>query len=174
MAWRLCDWHALGLQTMGMKTNNMSEIENSLLVHARLLDPLKMLQHLVAKASKDLAKAHLSCAEQLRRSPAQHLTDGALQKCKEIKKPDAEDGNAKHKTYSSFWKASLVDGSQQGTKTYLVDKPASIHGAQSTLAQTVTLFTGFEDKDGGGECSCLKVFSLCSLRAVHPNQRCCR
>jgi hypothetical protein len=46
-AWRLCDWHALGLQTMGMKTNNMSEIENALLVNTRLLDPLKMLQHLV-------------------------------------------------------------------------------------------------------------------------------
>jgi len=39
-AWRLCDWHALGLQTMGMKTNNMSEIENALLVNSRLLDPL--------------------------------------------------------------------------------------------------------------------------------------
>jgi hypothetical protein len=62
MAWRLCDWHALGLLTMGMKTNNMSEIENSLLVNTRLLDPLKMLQHLVVKASTGLAKAHLSCA----------------------------------------------------------------------------------------------------------------
>jgi hypothetical protein len=156
---------------MGMKTNNMSEIENSLLVHTRLLDPLKMLQHLVAKASKDLAKAHLSYAEQLARSPAQHLTDGALQKCTEIKQPDAEDGNAKLKTSSCFWKATLADGSQQNTKTYLVDKPPRIHGAQSMFAATVTLFTGFEDKDGGGECSCLKVFSLFSLCEVNPNNK---
>ncbi len=30
MSGRLSDWHTLGLQTMGMKSNNMSEIENSL------------------------------------------------------------------------------------------------------------------------------------------------
>jgi hypothetical protein len=31
-----CDWHALGLQTMGMKSNNMSEMENNILVTVRL------------------------------------------------------------------------------------------------------------------------------------------
>ena len=67
---------------MDMKSNNMSEIENSLLVTVRLLDPLKMLQNLVLEASQDLVKAHRSCADQVDRSPAQHLTDGALEKKK--------------------------------------------------------------------------------------------
>jgi hypothetical protein len=39
-----------------------------------------MLQKLILEASKDLVKAHLSCADQLDRSPAQHLLDGALEK----------------------------------------------------------------------------------------------
>ena len=80
MPWRLSDWHALGLQTMGMKSNNMSEIENSRLVTVRLLDSLKMLQQLDLEESQDLVKAHRSCADQMDRSPAQQLTDGVLKK----------------------------------------------------------------------------------------------
>ena len=83
----------------------------SLSVTTRLLDPLKMLQHLVVKASTDLSKAHLSCADQLATTPAQHLTDGALHQCKELRQPGAEEGNAKVKTTSSFLQATLVDGS---------------------------------------------------------------
>ena len=49
------------LNAVGMKTNNMSKIENSLLVTLRLLDPLKMLLQLVLKASQELAKAQQSC-----------------------------------------------------------------------------------------------------------------
>ena len=71
---------------MGMKSNNMSEIENSRWVTVRLLDPLKMLQHLVLEES-DLVKAHHSCADQMDRSPAQQLTDGALKKSKEMREP---------------------------------------------------------------------------------------
>jgi hypothetical protein len=93
---------------MGMKTNNMSEIENSLLVTLRLLDPLKMLLQLVLKASQELAKAQRSCADQLDRTPAQHLTDGALQKCKKIKEPQPPTVNAPVRTTSSQMKATLT------------------------------------------------------------------
>ena len=72
---------------MGMKSSNMSEIENSLLVTVRLLDPLKMLQKLVLEASQDLVKVHHSCVGQMDRSPAQQLTDGVLKKYKEIREP---------------------------------------------------------------------------------------
>jgi hypothetical protein len=91
-----------------MKTNNMSEIENSLLVTLRLLDPLKMLLQLVLKASQELAKAQRSCTDQLDGTPAQHLTDGALQKCKKIKEPQPPTVNVPVRTTSSQMKATLT------------------------------------------------------------------
>ena len=163
LPWRLCDWHALGLQTMGMKSNNMSEIENNLLVTVRLMDPLRMLHHLVLKASQDLVKAHRSCAAQLDRTPAQYLTDGALQKCKKLLEDEAAHANATVRTTTSttsFMIATLIDDSREDTKCYLVDKPSTKHQPQSKFAAKVTLFTGDGDKDGGGQCTCLKVFSL--------------
>ena len=136
---------------MGMKSNNMSEIENNLLVTVRLMDPLRMLHHLVLKASQELVKAHHSCADQLDRTPAQYLTDGALQKCKKILEDDATNANATVKTTTSttsFMKATLIDDSQAHTKSYLVDKPSTKHQPQSMFAARVTLFTGDGDKDG--------------------------
>ena len=171
---RLCDWHASGLQTMGMKSNNMSEIENNLLVTVRLMDPLRMLHHLVLKASQELVKAHRSCTDQLDRTPAQYLTDGALQKCKKILEDDATNANATVTTttsITSFMKATSIDDSQAHTKSYLVDKPSTNHQPQSMFAARVTLFTGDGDKDGGGECTCLKVFSLFSLYALNTNSK---
>ena len=140
-----------------MKTNNMSEIENSLLVTLRLLDPLKMILQLVLKASQELAKAQRSCADQLDRTPAQHLTDGALQKCKKIKEPEPATVNAPVRTTSSLMKATLIDAGETDSKSYLVDKPSTKHQSQSVFAARVKLFTGDGDKDGGGECTCLKL-----------------
>ena len=160
---------------MGMKTNNMSEIENSRLVTVRLLDPLKMLQQLVLEASQDLVKAHHSCADQMDRSPAQELTDGALKKCKEIRDPLPANANATDTTTSTFMKATQIDASHQDTKSFNVDKPSNNLQPQSMFAARVTLFTGNGDKDGGGACTCLKVLSLLSLYAInHTKKKMCK
>ncbi len=151
LPWRLCDWHALGLQTMGMKSNKMSEIENNLLVTVRLMDPLRMLHHLVLKASQDLVKAHRSCADQLDRTPSQYLTDGALQKCKKLLEDETANANATVRTTTSttsFMMGTLIDDSRADTKCDLVDKHSTKHQPQSKFAAKVTLFTGDGDKDG--------------------------
>lgn len=53
MPWRLCDWKDLGLQTMGMITNNMSENENSRLV----VNP-QVINYYVFYESDDLMSEH--------------------------------------------------------------------------------------------------------------------
>ena len=68
-------------------------------------------------------------------------------------------------------KATLIDAIQEDTKSFLVDKPSTNLQPQIMFAARVTLFTGDSEKDGGGECTCLKVFSLFSLYALNPNNK---
>lgn len=139
--WRLMDFNnkvdGATVQTLGMKTNNMSEIHNNRVVDARMKAPLDMLVYLVQQACKDIVQSQISSTHH-----DGFLTIGAQEKCttvQELRKSDL------FKTMKA-----ILHGLQTDDKyVYSVDFPESRSQSRSTHSRTVTLHPL-----GGGTCTC--------------------
>ena len=67
------------VRTLGMKINNMSEIQNNHVVDVRLEESFDMLIHFMQQACKDIVGSTVSSARH-----DGFMTKGAQDKCKEV------------------------------------------------------------------------------------------
>lgn len=139
--WRLIDFNkevdGATVRTLGMKTNNMSEIHNNRVVDARMKAPLDMFMYLVQQASKDIVHSQISSSR--------HdglLTIGAQEKCATVQELRRSD-------FFKTMKASLHGLQTDGKYMYTVDFPESRSQSRSKHSRTVTLHAL-----GGGTCTC--------------------